>query len=43
MRRPVTLRSSADCVAFARSNKGALCVASDREPVPPEAKRVAIH
>ena len=28
MKRPVVLRSSADCAAFARSSPGAVCVAS---------------
>jgi hypothetical protein len=43
LRRPVVLRSSADCVAFARSGAGALCVAMDTEAIPPEAHVVAIH
>jgi hypothetical protein len=43
MRRPVVLRSSADCVAFARANEGAVCVAEDRPPFPPEVKLVSIH
>ena len=32
IRRPVTLRSSADCIAYARSSPGALCIADDGEP-----------
>ena len=43
LRRPAVLRSSADCIAFARSNPGAICVASETEAVPPEAHTVAIH
>jgi hypothetical protein len=43
MRRPVVLRSSADCVAFARASDGAVCVAEDRPPFPPEVKLVSIH
>jgi ABC-type phosphate transport system substrate-binding protein len=43
LRRPAVLRSSADCVAFASSNPGAICVAVDSESVPPEAHVVAIH
>lgn len=36
MRRPAVLRSSADCVAFAQSSAGALCVAA-ASAVPPDA------
>lgn len=43
LRRPAILRSSADCVSFARSVQGAICVASDAEPVPPEAHAVTIR
>jgi hypothetical protein len=32
MKRPVVLRSSADCLAFARSTLGAVCVASSALP-----------
>ena len=43
MRRPVVLRSSAECVAFARASEGAVCIAEDRPPFPPEVKLVSIH
>ncbi len=43
MRRPVVLRSSSDCLAFARSTAGAICVASAAAPVPPEARIVPIR
>ncbi|HZU81603.1 MAG TPA: hypothetical protein VE987_01745 [Polyangiaceae bacterium] len=43
LRRPAVLRSSTDCVAFARSSAGALCIASGDEPVPPEAHVVVLH
>ena len=43
MKRPVVLRSSADCVAFARSNPGAICVALAQTPMPPEARAVAVR
>jgi hypothetical protein len=43
LRRPAVLRSSADCVAFARASAGALCVASDSESIPPDANVVAIR
>lgn len=43
MRRPVVLRSSAECVAFARGSEGAVCIADNREPFPPEVKLVSIH
>jgi hypothetical protein len=43
LRRPATLRSGADCVAFARAVAGAICVASASEPIPPEAHVVNIH
>ena len=39
VRRPVVLRSSNDCAAFASANPGALCVASSGVPLP-EAVRV---
>jgi hypothetical protein len=42
LRRPAVLRSSSDCVAFARASAGAICVASDSEAVPPEAHAVVI-
>jgi hypothetical protein len=37
LRRPVILRGASDCGAFARSAPGAICVATESEPVPPEA------
>jgi ABC-type phosphate transport system substrate-binding protein len=43
MRRPVVLRSSAECVAFARGNPGAICVASSSTPLAPETHAVALH
>jgi hypothetical protein len=43
LRRPVLLRSSADCAAFARSKAGALCVAAEGEPIPPEARAVPVQ
>ena len=43
MRRPVVLRSSAECVAFARVNPGAICVCSAATPLPPEAHAVAVR
>jgi hypothetical protein len=43
MRRPAVLRSSADCIAFARAVAGAFCVASAQSHVPPEAHVVTIR
>ena len=43
MRRPVTLRSSADCTALVRGSPGAICVASSSAGVPPEAHAVAVQ
>ena len=43
LRRPAILRGAADCAAFARSSPGALCVAAEDQPVPPEAHVVAVH
>jgi ABC-type phosphate transport system substrate-binding protein len=43
MKRPVVLRSSAECIAFARSNPGAICVASAQTAIPPEAHAVVIR
>jgi ABC-type phosphate transport system substrate-binding protein len=42
MKRPVVLRSSADCAAFARSNPGAICVATAM-PAPPDTHVVAVQ
>jgi hypothetical protein len=43
LRRPVTLHSSAECVAFARSSPGAICAASDSVPLTPEVRAVVVH
>lgn len=43
MRRPVVLRSSADCVALVRSNAGAICVANTSTPLAAEARAVPIR
>ena len=43
LRRPVVLRSSADCFAFASQTPGALCVAATGVPVPAGAKVVALR
>jgi hypothetical protein len=43
LRRPVLLRSSADCGAFARSKPGALCIAAEGEPLPPEVRAVPVR
>ena len=43
MRRPVVLRSSAECIAFARGNPGAICVCSAAAPIPPEAHAVTVR
>ncbi len=43
MKRPVVLRSSADCAALARSSAGAVCIASAATPVPPEAHVVPVQ
>jgi hypothetical protein len=43
LRRPAVLRSSADCLAFARVSAGGICVASESEAAAPEAHVVAIH
>lgn len=40
MRKPVILRSAADCIGLARSNPGALCAATAGMTIPPEAKVV---
>jgi hypothetical protein len=42
LRRPVTLRSSTECVSFARAEAGALCVAGQSEAIPPEAHAVVV-
>ena len=43
LRRPAILHGPADCAAFARATPGALCAASENEPVPPEAHVLAVH
>lgn len=43
LRRPVVLRSSADCLALAAENAGTICVAAASAPVPPDAKVVPVH
>ena len=43
MRRPVMLHSSAECVAFARANPGAICVCSAAISMPPEAHPVTVR
>ncbi len=43
VRRPVVLRSSIDCAAFASANPGAVCVASTGVPVPDAARVVPIQ
>jgi hypothetical protein len=43
LKRPVVLRSSADCVAFAASNPGGICVAAASVPIPAGAHAVPIR
>jgi hypothetical protein len=43
MRRPATLRSSADCAAFAASTPGGLCVASSSTPLTKDAKVLPVR
>ena len=43
MRRPVVLKSSQDCVAFARANPGGVCVATAGQAIPPEANVIALQ
>ena len=43
MRRPVLLRSGAECVGLARSNAGAICVAARSARLPPEVKVVSVN
>jgi len=43
MKRPVVIRSSAECIAFARGNPGAICVASAASPMPPEAHAIPVR
>ena len=43
IRRPVVLRSSTDCVALARSNPGAICVASSTFSGSPDVQVVTIR
>jgi hypothetical protein len=42
MRRPAALKSSADCLAFAKGAPGALCVASAATPLPPDVHALAV-
>jgi len=42
LRRPVALRSSADCMALASANPGALCIASVGTPLPAGARVVPL-
>jgi hypothetical protein len=43
LRRPVILRSSADCLAFASSGPGGICIASSTLPVPSGARAVPVR
>ena len=43
MRKPVILRSSAECLGLVRSNPGAICAAPAGVVLPPEAKIVGIR
>jgi len=43
MKRPVVLRSSADCAAFARSTPGAVCVAAAAGPAPADTRIVPVQ
>jgi hypothetical protein len=43
MRRPVILRSTAECLGLARSNPGAICAAAAGATLPAEAKIVTIR
>jgi hypothetical protein len=43
MRRPVVLRSSAECVALARSNPGGVCVASSLILLSPDVRVVLVR
>ena len=42
MRRPAALKSSADCIAFAKGAAGALCVASAAAPLPPDVHALGV-
>lgn len=43
MRRPAVLRSSADCVALARSTPGAICIVASGTPLTPDTRAVAVR
>jgi hypothetical protein len=43
MRRPATLRSSADCVAFAAATPGGLCVAGSATPLTKDVKVLPVR
>jgi hypothetical protein len=43
LRRPVVLRSSADCASLAASNVGALCIAATGTPIPAGARVVPVQ
>jgi ABC-type phosphate transport system substrate-binding protein len=43
MRKPVILRSTAECVGLVRSNPGAICATTAGGSLPPEAKVVAVR
>jgi hypothetical protein len=42
LRRPVVLRSSADCLALAAGNPGTICIAAADFPIPAGAKAVPV-
>jgi len=42
LKRPVILRTAADCVAFAAGNSGAICISASGVPVPAGARIVPI-
>jgi hypothetical protein len=43
MRRPIVLKSSQDCLAFARFSQGAICVMAAGVPIPAEARVVSVQ
>ena len=43
LRRPIVLRSSADCMALASTNPGTICIAAASVAVPPGAKGVRVQ
>ena len=42
LKRPMTLKSSADCVAAAKSNPGVVCIAAEGTPLAPEVVATAV-